>query len=194
MGERLTDSAFNAEWAAEGFEAPVLRLAADEHGALLVRAEAEVVAKTLAGLRSATMPRQESPEEAEASFNLLRAHLADVPADILKEACRRYVNRPGRRYFPRSAGELREFINPLHVARKMAEYRLRQMADAAAERDRRAAATDQVQWDAALVRTLPRKVAQDCLARGWFGQDLFDEAFPPADGILTASEGHHGQE
>lgn len=178
---------FNAEWASEGIPSNALRRAADEHRALMERPPAETVAKTLAGLRSATIPRDETVEEATASFNLLRAHLAEVPADILQEACRRYVNQPGRQYrfFPRAAGELRVFIGPLLTERQIREYRLRQMAEAATERERRSANDVAVAWDADLVRTLPRKVAQDCLARGWFDQALFDEAFPP----MNESEG-----
>ena len=56
--------------------------------------------------------------EGRVTVNGVRVHLEDVPLDILKEACRAYCNAPGRRFFPRSAGELRTFINPMLYERR----------------------------------------------------------------------------
>jgi len=53
--------------------------------------------------------RNEHVDEADATLKMLRVHLEDVPIDILKEAIRAYCNAPGKRFFPRSAGEPREF-------------------------------------------------------------------------------------
>ncbi len=190
LGDALAaDGLFNPEWAADGHAPADLLLAADEHRSLMVPAERDFVAKTLGGLRSATIVRDEDPDEAKASFNLLRVHLSDVPADILAEACRRYVNQPGRRFFPRSAGELRAFINPLVLSRQVREHRLRCMAAAAAERDRRAEAQAAFEWTVERLRDLPRFAAAAVLRAGGITQAMFDEVFPPGAEEATASDG-----
>jgi hypothetical protein len=168
---------FNAAWAAEGFAPQELLAAADEHKAMLAPASTEVRTNILRGLRSATIIRNEDEEEALASYQLLKSHLADVPADILQEACRRYVNKPGVRYYPRSAGELRAFTGPLMVTRMVREHRLREMAAAAEERERRAREDGEVEWTVERVRALPRNLAAAGVSRGWITQDMFDEAF-----------------
>lgn len=93
----------------------------------------------LLGLRSGTILRDEAGVEAEASLKLLRVHLDDVPLDILQQACRAYCNAPGRRFFPRSAGELRSFINPLVFDRHARAMRLMRLADQADREEARAA-------------------------------------------------------
>jgi len=90
-------------------------------------------------LRCATIIVPEHVDEADASFQMLRAHLADVPLDILQAACRAYCNVPGRRFFPRSAGELRTFTAPLMHARVARAFRLRKLAEAAERADARRA-------------------------------------------------------
>lgn len=87
----------------------------------------------LRNLRAGTIARAEHPDEARVSFEKLLADLSDVPEDILRDGCSAYVNQPGKRFFPRSAGELREFTNPLQIRRSRRAYRLREMAEAADE-------------------------------------------------------------
>ena len=95
--------------------------------------------RVLLGLRSGTIVRDEHAQEAEATLKLLRVHLEDVPLDILEAACRAYCNAPGRRFFPRSAGEMRTFINPLLHQRKARAAHLMRLADQADREDARAA-------------------------------------------------------
>ncbi len=82
----------------------------------------------LRNLRLSTMARNESQEEARASFEKLVHDLADVPADILRSACNGYLNQPGTQFFPRGAGELRTFTQPLMATRIHRAYRLGLMA------------------------------------------------------------------
>lgn len=95
--------------------------------------------KVLLGMRSSTMTRDEEGVEADATLKLLRNHLEDVPLDILQTACRAYCNAPGVRFFPKSAGELRTFINPLLYERRARAMRLARLADEAERADARAA-------------------------------------------------------
>lgn len=180
---------FNADWAAEGVSAGDLLAAADEHRQMMVPAPEDTRRKTLRGLRSATILRNEEEEEAVASYQMLVVHLADVPTDILQEACRRYVNMPGVRFFPRSAGELRQFTAPLMTTRAMREWRLRRMAEAAEARDRRDREAADFEWTIDQVRALPRFAAALLLRSGTIGQDIFDEAFPADAEATVESEG-----
>ncbi|PTQ12945.1 hypothetical protein CLG96_02040 [Sphingomonas oleivorans] len=107
---------------------PAIRAAADAHFAALAPSTADERQRTLRGLRSATILQQEDAAEAEATLKMLRVHVADVPLDILEAACRAYCNAPGKRFFPKSAGELRTFINPLIYARQARAYRLKKLA------------------------------------------------------------------
>jgi len=84
-------------------------------------------------LRLATVPRNESELEARASFAKLIDDLSDVPADIVHSACRAYANEPGTRFFPRGAGELRTFANPMMAQRAIRAHRLEEMARASDE-------------------------------------------------------------
>lgn len=112
-----------------------LRAAALAHRAGMAPSEAAERHAILMGLRSGTILRDESPEEAEATVKLLRAHLADVPIDILETACRNYCNAPGRRFYPKSAGELRAFINPLIFERQARAAHLEHLAKLADQED-----------------------------------------------------------
>lgn len=112
--------------------APAIRAGAAAHADALAPAQPEETRAVLVGLRSATILIGEDEQEARASFKMLRAHLADVPIDILEAACRAYCNHPGRRFFPRSAGELRAFVNPLVAARRARAFHLERLADQAA--------------------------------------------------------------
>jgi hypothetical protein len=116
-----------------------LRAAAMIHAEALAPCTSAERHAVLVGMRSGTIPRDETGFEADATMSLLRVHLEDVPLDILKEACRAYCNAPGRRFFPRSAGELRTFINPMLYERRARAMRLSRLADEAERADARAA-------------------------------------------------------
>jgi len=116
-----------------------LEAAAAAHRGALVPATPEQRHNTLMGLRSCTVLHDVTKEEAKATFALLKEHLADVPHDILDAACSAYANEPGTRFFPKSAGELRVFINPMVSARRARAVRLKMLADEARQRDERAA-------------------------------------------------------
>lgn len=116
-----------------------LRAAAMAYADALAPSGKDERQRVLVGLRSGTIVRDEHVQEAEATMKLLRAHLEDVPLDILEAACRAYCNAPGRRFFPRSAGELRTFINPLLHQRKARAAHLMRLADQADREDARAA-------------------------------------------------------
>lgn len=123
--------------------ATALLAASHEHRAALAPAASDETHGCLLALRSATILRDEHAAEAELSFKMLRVHLGDVPLDILEQACRAYCNAPGRRFFPRSAGELRTFTDPLVRRREARAVVLERLAKQAheeqAERDRLAA-------------------------------------------------------
>jgi hypothetical protein len=87
----------------------------------------------LRGLRLGTVPRTESDAEARAVFDKLVFDLRDVPADILSAGCNAYVNTPGTRFFPRGAGEIRAFTQPLMTKRMRRAWRLKQLAKASDE-------------------------------------------------------------
>lgn len=117
-----------------------LRAAAMAYADALAPSTKDERHRVLLGLRSGTIVRDEHVQEAEATLRLLRVHLEDVPLDILEAACRAYCNAPGRRFFPRSAGELRTFINPLLHQRKARAAHLMRLAEQADRDDARTAA------------------------------------------------------
>lgn len=116
-----------------------LRAAAMVHAEALAPSASSERHSVLMGLRSCTIIRDEDAAEADATLKLLRVHLDDVPLDILQAACRAYCNAPGRRFFPKSAGELRTFINPLLYERRARAMRLARLAAEAERADARAA-------------------------------------------------------
>ena len=119
--------------------AGALRNAAMLHAEGLTPSTSQERQGVLMGMRSGTIVRDEDPAEADATLKLLRVHLDDVPLDILQAACRAYCNAPGRRFFPKSAGELRTFINPMLFERRARAMRLARLADQAEREDARAA-------------------------------------------------------
>jgi len=114
-----------------------LREAALVHRQALSPSDAEERYSVLRGLRSGTILVQETAEEADATLSLLVAHLADVPIDILKAGARAYCNAPGRRFYPKSAGELRAFTNPLMFERQARASHLEYLAKLADQEDAR---------------------------------------------------------
>lgn len=114
-----------------------LRAAALAHRNALAPSDAEERYAVLRGLRSGTILVQETAEEADATLSLLVAHLADVPIDILKAGARAYCNATGRRFYPKSAGELRAFTNPLLFERQARASHLEHLAKLADKEDAR---------------------------------------------------------
>lgn len=119
-----------------------LRVAAAEHHRALAPAGLNAAHAVLVALRSSTIACSDTEDEALASYKLLRSHMADVPLDILEAACRAYCIQPGRRFYPRAAGELRAFTDPMirrRAARAAALLRMAAMADEADAEARRLA-------------------------------------------------------
>jgi len=112
-----------------------LRESAAAHQVALAASTGEERQAILMALRSATIIRNEHVDEADATLKMLRVHLEDVPIDILKEAIRAYCNAPGKRFFPRSAGELREFTQVALYQRQSRVLHLRKLADEADRAD-----------------------------------------------------------
>lgn len=104
-----------------------LRAASKGYLAAQTPAAPELRQAILGELRLKTLTRNEGPEEARARFRLLLDDLSDVPADILRQACKAYANAPGARYFP-TAGELRTYTQPLMMEIVSRAYRLNLMA------------------------------------------------------------------
>jgi hypothetical protein len=117
-----------------------LRAAAALHQLALAPSTSAEREEVLVGMRFATIVRDEAEEEAAMCQKLLRVHLQDVPIDILRDACHAYVNQPGRRFYPKSAGELRTFTNPPMIMRRSRAFHLLRLAEEAdradAERER----------------------------------------------------------
>jgi hypothetical protein len=156
---------------------PVLREAADAHRAALLPAAKSDRHAVIAGMRSACRTTDETPIEAKATMDMLVAHLADVPLDILRDGCRAFVNAPGKVFFPKAAGELRVFINPMIERRARRARNLQRMADAADEADREAArlaAVEEIPMDE--INGWPLATRRGALERGWITQAQFDAA------------------
>lgn len=120
-----------------------VKRAAAAHEAALTPASRDEIGRQLALLSTATIPWDQDDRETRMQTEQLIVGLADVPHDILVGACARYLTKPGKRFFPRSAGELREFVNgPLgkrqRRARHLAQLRddLERKAAEEAERER----------------------------------------------------------
>ncbi len=111
------------------------RALADAYAAPMASPDPEITRVELARLRLRTIVREEGQDEAKARFRELCADLADVPPNVLADACDRYVRTPGRRFFP-TAGELRQITDEIMATRVMRAYRLRLAAEAAAARER----------------------------------------------------------
>jgi hypothetical protein len=152
---------------------------ADLHQAALLPSTSDERQRVLVGLRSATIIQREDQAETDATMKLLRVHLEDVPLDILEAACRAYCNAPGKRFFPRSAGELREFIAPLLRARQRRAFRLRWLAQEAeaadAERARLAEVSVEPIEDEEIWRMTPA-LLQMAVGQGWLTREQISAA------------------
>jgi len=98
----------------------------------------------LLGLRYMTITRAEKEEEARERFKLLRRAVADVSADVLREAVDRYAKV--EKFFPTAVAELLSYTNAVIAERKHTAHRLARLADAAdaADRERERLANDPV--------------------------------------------------
>lgn len=157
-----------ADWA------PALRSAQTDIAAFMAPSDLATVERELMMLRSSTQLRKETAEEADVSFKVLCANLVEVPADILRRACRRYIRAPGTRFFPRSPGEILSFTNPLLFDRRRMIHRLSKMADAAEqardeqlrrEQDNRLYTLDEL-------RVIPRDMRGTAVAKGWATESM----------------------
>lgn len=103
------------------------RAAAYHHEALEPCGEAEAT-ELLEHLRFVTKLNNESEMEKRVTMNSLAQNLCGVPTDILVDGLAAYVNFPGQRWFPKSAGEIRLFTDGLVLRRKLRVTRLCEMA------------------------------------------------------------------
>lgn len=170
---------------AERFSMPVmpagsgkgLRRASDEYRASLAPCGAVAAERLLTALRRSTILTNEVPIEAAATMRMLIAQLADMPEDLLSTACDRFTREPGKRFFPKSSGELIAFVAKDWAYRKIATVRFAQMAEKADEEDReRERIAEPMDWTPDAIRDLGR-FASSGVANGWFTQAQMDEAF-----------------
>lgn len=136
--------------------------------------------RLLMALRSSTRATRETADEAEASFRVLVAHCAKLPADILRTACTRYVTKPGTAFFPKSPGELTESIGKDIKLRVACATLFVRMADDADEADReRERLAKPHRWSPEDIRLLsPAMIAER--TGDWFTQAQVDEALASA--------------
>lgn len=107
-----------------------LRKAATAHNAALIPASADEIARALAMLSTATIPwADEDERKVKLGMELLKRGLSHVPLDLLNAGIARYIGQPGRRFFPKSPGELLEFIKPALDRRASRAHRLDRIAD-----------------------------------------------------------------
>lgn len=102
----------------------------------------------LGDLRLMTVTRDENREEARARFRKLREHVADVPIEVLVEACERYARE--NKFFPVVA-ELVSYTAAIMGQRARMAHRLKRIADdaARAEAERKRLAEDPLTPEAA---------------------------------------------
>jgi hypothetical protein len=88
-------------------------MSAATYEAALIPANRQEIERELGVLTTATIPWTDHDErDAMMQLEQLIAGLSHVPLDLLKDGCRRYIMKEGKRFFPRSPGELLEFISP----------------------------------------------------------------------------------
>lgn len=113
-----------------------LRKAAAAHEAALVPASESELTRALALLSTATIAwTDEDERKVKLGMELLKRGLAHVPLDLLNDGIAAYIGKEGRRFFPKSPGELLEFTNPGLRLRSRRATNLRRMH---AELERRA--------------------------------------------------------
>lgn len=108
----------------EALRSHLLRTA-KKHDAALTPATAAEIHHELAKLTTVTIPTDQDEREAKMQLAALKAGLSDVPLDILQEGVRRYSMADGRRFFPRSPGELRAFVSADLAKRRRRALNLR---------------------------------------------------------------------
>lgn len=173
-----------------------LRRAAAAHKRALVPATPDEIRRVLMMMRSGTIIKDETTKEARASLELLVMGILGVPLDILEAACKRYMQQPGQRFFPRSAGELREHTNTELLRRQSRASRLDSMAAEAervaaeAERIRReneaTVPADSIDNENLLMRRLGLQTRFDADGRPY---QLAAGADDPCDAIREPAEG-----
>lgn len=125
--------------------APALFSAAEQIQAAMKPAGGTVTRNILRDLRLSTRKTNESPEEARASFEKLVASLQSLPAIALKEGCEAYEQStdPDTRFFPRGAGEVNRFAEPIAQRMLLRAHRLRQTAKQAGKEPERPCTADE---------------------------------------------------
>lgn len=108
----------------EALRSHLLRTAA-RHDAALRPAGSDELRKELTKLALVTIPTELDEREARMQLAALMEGLSDVPLDILQEGVRRYIMADGRRFFPRSPGELRAFVSADLAKRRRRALNLR---------------------------------------------------------------------
>lgn len=166
---------------------PVLAQAAEEHRRALAPAAPPQITHALMAMRSSTHRRNETANEAEASFRALVEALLDLPLDIVEEGCRLYVR--SERFFPRAPAELLAFTNPLLTQRQRRATNLAQLARQA-EINRKLKeelekpvepATDDDLRELARNPSVPRSIFATYVAKGWADQADVDRILAEAD-------------
>lgn len=117
----------------DGAAMELSRVADDYRQSLAVPASHDDRTATLGELRLKTATRNENEEEARARFRLLRAELADVPIEILREACSAYAR--SNRFFPSGPAEILPLVKAIVHRRQRTAWRLRQLAKHAIEQE-----------------------------------------------------------
>lgn len=129
---------------------------------------AQAARDVIVGLSTITITRREDLNEAKAVVETLVQHFQHCPIDLLRKGRDAYVAVPGERFFPRSPGELNEFVAPLVAFRQRAIYRLGKIAEAirdAKSEAQRLAEVDEIPDDEIL--GWPTHSQQAARDRGW---------------------------
>lgn len=105
-----------------------LRAAAKAHLDALLPCGPEEATRLLERLRFVTKLNNESEFEKRIVMESLIRSLKDIPRDILADGLAAYVNAPGERWFPKSAGEVRAFTDKPLARRRARVARLNEMA------------------------------------------------------------------
>jgi hypothetical protein len=112
--------------------ARTLRSVADEYRRSMTPATQQERTDILGELRLLTKHRNENVQEARMRFSLLRQHLSEVPAQVLREATKEYAKT--NKFFPDGPAEILPFIDRIMLPRKRMTYRLTALAREAEER------------------------------------------------------------
>lgn len=154
-----------------------LSIAADELEHALAPVAPDQLDTILKGLSVATMIQNQADEEHEAGFKILMRHLAHLPDDIIRAACSRYIDQPGKVFFPRNPGQILEFAKPMLFQRQRRAMNLRRLAQIKAERDEREremAKIDEIPIDE--IKSWRPSMRKTALDKGWISKAQYDQS------------------